>query len=144
MYVSVVQVSLLRSMNTGDHLKIAEVLSPLRHSNILIIGSGFATHSFGQRDEPEKWAKDFKIWLNDVLTNKSYSPEDRKARLLDYQSAPGFTKAHPSLDHFLPLVMTCAAAQYNPGTILHSEFVRSLLNEHYKFWNTFVISVGRY
>jgi aromatic ring-opening dioxygenase catalytic subunit (LigB family) len=120
-------------MNMGDHLKIAEALSPLRHSNILIIGSGFATHSIGQRSEPEKWATDFKIWLNDVLTNKNYSPEERKARLLDYQSAPGITKAHRTLDHFLPVVMACAAAQYSPGTVLYSEFVRSLLNEHYRF-----------
>lgn len=82
------------------------------------------------------WAKDFKVWLNDVLTNKSYSPAERKARLLDFKSLPDFTKAHPTMDHFLPLAMTCAAAEYGPGKLIYSEFVRSLLNEHYMFWES--------
>lgn len=131
--IPVVQVSLLKSMRMEDHLKIAEVLSPLRQNNVLIIGSGFATHSIGQSNEPAQWAKDFKVWLNDVLTNKSYSPTERKAMLLDYKSLPDFTKAHPTMDHFLPLAMTCAAAEYGPGKLIYSEFVRSLLNEHYIF-----------
>ncbi|XP_061182665.1 uncharacterized protein LOC133191023 isoform X2 [Saccostrea echinata] len=131
--IPVVQVSLLKNERMSDHLKIAEALSPLRHDNILIIGSGFATHSLGQSLEPEKWAKDVKLWLNDVLTNKNYSPSERKERLLGYKSAPGFSKAHSTLDHFLPLAMACAAAQYSPGKLLYSEFVKSLLNEHYLF-----------
>lgn len=88
------QVSLLKSMRMEDHLKIAEVLSPLRQNNVLIIGSGFATHSIGQSNEPAQWAKDFKVWLNDVLTNKSYSPTERKAMLLDYVS-PRLYKGTP-------------------------------------------------
>lgn len=127
------QVSLIKSMRMEDHLKIAEALSPLRQNNVLIIGSGFATHSIGQSSIPAQWAKDFKVWLNDVLTNKSYSPAERKARLLDFKSLPDFTKAHPTMDHFLPLAMTCAAAEYGPGKLIYSEFVRSLLNEHYMF-----------
>ncbi|XP_062605565.1 uncharacterized protein LOC134267365 [Saccostrea cucullata] len=55
--IPVVQVSLLKNERMSDHLRIAEALSPLRHNNILIIGSGFATHAIGHSIEPEKWAQ---------------------------------------------------------------------------------------
>lgn len=134
--VPVCQLSLLKNLSVKEHLEIAEALSDLSREGILIVGSGFATHNGGKNGaQPPAWATAFKTWLNDTLTNEKYTPEDRKMKLLSCEtSAPEIETAHPTIEHFLPLIMCSAVAKYRPGKLLHSEFIMgSLLNEHYLF-----------
>lgn len=123
-------------MDVSDHLKIAESLSDLCEQNVLIIGSGFATHKGGKPGAPPPtWATAFKQWLNDTLTSDRLSCEERKMKILSsVENAPNIEVAHPRLEHFLPMIMCSAAAKYKPGKLIHSEFLmESLLNEHYLF-----------
>ena len=129
----VFQVSLLSSMDIADSLKIGEALADLRNNGVLIIGSGSATHAGLMDSKTADWALQFQKWIHDVVTNSDYSSEKRKKMFLDCKSKPFIGKAHPRLEHFLPIVMSCAAAGYKSGKILHSEFIGSLLNEHYLF-----------
>lgn len=134
--IPVCQLSLLKSLSIKDHMNIAEALSDLSKQGVLIVGSGFATHKGGKPGAPPPaWVTAFKQWLNDILTNDEYSAEERKAKLLTcVEAAPHLDKAHPRIEHFLPLVMCCAAANYKAGKLLYTEFVmESLLNEHYLF-----------
>lgn len=133
--IPVCQISLLRNLNIKEHLQVAEILSEVRKDGVLIIGSGFATHKGGKQGAPPAWASEYKAWLNDVLTNDSYTAEKRKHKLLQcLDTAPHIDKCHPRIEHFLPLLMCCAAANYSAGRLLYSEFVmESLLNEHYMF-----------
>ncbi|WAR26523.1 DIOXL-like protein [Mya arenaria] len=134
--VQVIQISLLRSMNIADHLAIGEALGRLRSQGVLIVGSGFATHKGGTNGTPPpKWAVEFRDWLHDVISGENYSPEERKVKLLACEKeAPNIARAHPSIEHFIPLLMCSAAAGYKPGKLMLSEFhMGSLLNEHYLF-----------
>lgn len=134
--IPVCQLSLFNSPNIEQHLKIAEALADLRHEGILIIGSGFATHSVGKPgSQPLPWAMSYRKWLNDVMTNDRYTPQERKALLADcLEKVPEIRNAHPTLDHFIPLIMCSAVAGYTSGRLLYSEFITgSLLNEHYLF-----------
>lgn len=135
---AVVQLSLLENLNVKTHLEIGEALGELSRQNILIIGSGFATHNLGNINQgyaTPDWAKEFQAWLHDVLLSENYSKTERKEKLLTcLKTAPHLHKAHPRIEHFLPLIMCSAASEYRPGKLLHSEFVmESMLNEHYLF-----------
>ncbi|XP_069124916.1 uncharacterized protein [Argopecten irradians] len=131
--IPVVEVSLLKSYDMGDHLKIGEALMDLSKENILVIGSGFATHS-GMCEAGLPWAEPFRDWLHDLVSNPSYSPNERKNRFLAYTEEETFTSAHKTPEHFLPIALCCAAGGYQAGSILHSEFtIGSLLYDHYKF-----------
>ncbi|OWF45659.1 4,5-DOPA dioxygenase extradiol-like protein [Mizuhopecten yessoensis] len=131
--VPVIEVSLLKSLDMAEHLKIGEALSDLSKENILVIGSGFASHAgMCQTDLP--WAEPYRKWLHDLVSNPKYSAKERKDRFLAYSEEKSFSSAHKTIEHFLPIAMSCAASGYQPGTILHSEFVMgSLLYDHYKF-----------
>ncbi|XP_021363373.1 4,5-DOPA dioxygenase extradiol-like [Mizuhopecten yessoensis] len=131
--IPVIEVSLLKSLDMAEHLKIGEALSDLSKENILVIGSGFASHAgMCQTDLP--WAEPYRKWLHDLVSNPKYSAKERKDRFLAYSEEKSFSSAHKTIEHFLPIAMSCAASGYQPGTILHSEFVMgSLLYDHYKF-----------
>ncbi|KAH3880596.1 uncharacterized protein LOC127878567 [Dreissena polymorpha] len=134
--IPVTQLSLLSNMSVADHLAIGEALGELASKGVLIVGSGFATHKGGNLDAPTpQWVLNFRKWLHDALFSERYSGVERKAKFLACEmEETEVNKAHPSLEHFLPILMCSAAAGYRPGRLLYSEFVMSsLLNEHYIF-----------
>ncbi|KAK3089079.1 hypothetical protein FSP39_000599 [Pinctada imbricata] len=134
--IPVLQVSLLQNLDMKDHLAIAEALSPLSAENILLVGSGFTTHGgmWKWETKPQPWLLHYQTWLHDVLFNPSYSAKERKDKILKYSSVPNFQKAHKRIEHFLPMMMASAAANYRPGKVIFSEFLGdTMLNEHYLF-----------
>ena len=120
-----------------DHLKLGEALAPLAKENILIIGSGFTTHSGDMLDKPgppAAWVLEFQSWLHDIITTPQYTAEERKQKLLECKTKEFFNKAHPRIEHFLPLVVTLAAGGYKSGRVLFSEFFSNVgILEHYLF-----------
>jgi len=114
----VLQVSLKSSLNASDHLRLGEALQPLRGDDVLIVGSGSSTHG---RSISKGDCHQFMTWFHDVLTNKKYSPEKRKQLLLDSHRQPTFSSAHPRTEHFLPSLVACASAGYQPGTVLYED-----------------------
>ena len=76
-------------------------------------------------------------WLHDLIQNPDLTPEQRRERLASCHRDQRVKDAHPRIEHFLPILVTMAAAGYSPGKVLFSELVmgnESLL-EHYKFEN---------
>ncbi|XP_033745035.1 4,5-DOPA dioxygenase extradiol-like [Pecten maximus] len=131
--IPVIQVSLLNSLDMSEHLKIGEALSDLCKENVLVIGSGFATHG-GLSPEGLMWAEPFKEWIHNVLSNSKYSASERKTKFLEYKKVKTFSKAHPTSEHFIPIAICCAASGYQAAEILFSEFsVGCLLNDQYRF-----------
>lgn len=109
--IPVVQLS-MPSLNPRALLELGTRLRPLRAEGILVLGSGFMTHSFAVFRRPElaadtaafdEWAVDALTWGDvDVLT--------------DYRAkAPGAAIAHPTAEHFVPLLLTVGAAD-DPGS----------------------------
>ena len=110
--IPVVQLSMDQRMPLADHLEIGRKLAPLREEGVLIIGSGNITHNLrhamesyrrGESSTPE-WAIRFDA---DVAR----SAENHETGLLI--RAPGNDDgrmAHPTLDHYLPLLYVAGAS----------------------------------
>ncbi|MFI9587005.1 DODA-type extradiol aromatic ring-opening family dioxygenase [Streptomyces sp. NPDC052236] len=109
--VPVVQLS-MPSLDPSALLELGARLRPLREEGILVLGSGFMTHSFAVFRRPELAADTtaFDEWAVDALARG-----DADA-LTDYRNkAPGAAVAHPTADHFVPLLLTVGAAD-DPGS----------------------------
>jgi len=104
--VPVVQVS-MPSLDPGALLELGARLRPLRDEGVLVLGSGFMTHSFAVFRRPELAAATtaFDEWAVDALARGDVDA------LADYRDkAPGAAVAHPTADHFVPLLLTVGAA----------------------------------
>ncbi|MEU8698803.1 class III extradiol ring-cleavage dioxygenase [Streptomyces sp. NPDC048680] len=109
--VPVVQLS-MPSLDPGALLELGARLRPLREEGILVLGSGFMTHSFAVFRRPELAADTaaFDEWAVDALARGDVDA------LTDYRDkAPGAAVAHPTADHFVPLLLTVGAAD-DPGS----------------------------
>ncbi len=103
--IPVVQISLLRSLDPATHLKIGEAISELRKENILIIGSGYATHAFGGLSSSQ--AKSFVGALDVALTQSNGN--DRISSLINWTKFPHARAAHPREEHLVPLFVAVGA-----------------------------------
>lgn len=107
-HIPCVQISLAKSLDPTQHIKIGLALNALRQDNILIIGSGFSFHNLkafmskhtGQVDEQNEA---FEQWLIDTCTSDKISAEDRKKKLIEWDKAPFARYCHPREEHLLPL-----------------------------------------
>jgi 4,5-DOPA dioxygenase extradiol len=109
--IPVVQMAVQPARGTAHHLALGRAVAPLRRENVLIIGSGHATHNLRDwmshrgQSEPVQYAVDFSRWLQATL-----SAHDERA-LVDYRDlAPAAARAHPTDEHFLPLFIAYGAA----------------------------------
>jgi 4,5-DOPA dioxygenase extradiol len=116
--IPVVPISLVRQGDGILHHRLGVALEPLRHDGVLVIGSGSAVHNLQELAPgraPAPWAVAFDDWLVaqceagdvDVLTHWQ-------------QRAPDAHRAHPTAEHFTPLLVAFGAAgQGARGRILH-------------------------
>ena len=114
--VPVVQLSIDAGKGAAYHLRLGEVLRPLRNEGVLIIGSGGATHNLSHairapQDGPlADWAISFREWLADTIEN------DRRDELANYRDvAPDAAQNHPTDEHFFPRL--CAIGATTPGEL---------------------------
>lgn len=104
--VPVVQLS-MPSLDPNALLELGGRLRSLRDEGILVLGSGFMTHSFAVFGRPSLAAhtEAFDDWAVDALARADVDA------LTDYrQKAPGVAVAHPTAEHFVPLLLTVGAA----------------------------------
>jgi 4,5-DOPA dioxygenase extradiol len=104
--VPVVQLS-MPSLEPQVLLRLGQRLRALRDEGILVIGSGFMTHSFAVMRQPAlaAYTTAFDQWAADALTRGDVDT------LADYRAkAPGADVAHPTAEHYVPLLLTLGAA----------------------------------
>jgi len=111
--VPVVQLSLERSFSPRAHLELARALAPLRDEGVLVLGSGNATHNLrdyfarsqaGDNEVPE-WARAFDA---DVAAAAAQQDVEYLARALETRAG---RNAHPTPEHYLPLLAPLALAR---------------------------------
>jgi 4,5-DOPA dioxygenase extradiol len=130
--IPVVQLSLQTIAGTGYHLRIGEALRPLRDHGVLVIGSGGATHNLREFFRPTagvdfSYATQFTDWLAKTLQDRDLDS------LVHYRNlAPSAARAHPSEEHFLPL-LTAVGAGGPAATRLHQSMIGSLAMDAYRF-----------
>ena len=109
--VPVIEVSLQPDFGAGRHIELGSALSPLADDGVLIVGSGHATHNLSdwmanpRRQEPLRYAQAFADWLDERLT-----AGDTSALIAYRDTAPDAARAHPSEEHYLPLLVAWGAA----------------------------------
>lgn len=114
--IPVTQIAVQPRRGAAHHLRLGEMLRPLRDQGVLIMGSGSATHNLGEfgrhryESSPPDWVSTFNDWLADAMA------AGRTADLLDYRRlAPHAARNHPSEEHLLPLFAAYAAG--TPGVL---------------------------
>ncbi|AEK39975.1 dioxygenase [Amycolatopsis mediterranei] len=104
--VPVVQLS-MPSLDPQALLRLGQRLRRLREEGILVIGSGFMTHNFAVMRKPAlvDYTIAFDTWAADAISRGDVDT------LTDYRAkAPGADIAHPTADHYVPLLLTLGAA----------------------------------
>lgn len=108
----VFQVSLPLDLDTAGALRLGRALAPLRAQGVLIVGSGSLTHNldeFRRQVRDADYARAFADWVADAAARG-----DTEA-LVHYRSrAPFAGRAHPTEEHYLPLLVAAGAAEGDP------------------------------
>jgi 4,5-DOPA dioxygenase extradiol len=113
--IPVVQLSLIDGGDAEAHLKLGQALAPLRKEGVLIFGSGGAVHNLRWIDRDGRggtidWAEAFDRWVAEKI-----EAGDAAAVTQYRDQAPNATLAHPSEEHFLPLLVAMGAASNGSG-----------------------------
>lgn len=104
----VFQVSLPRQLTAAGCVVLGRALAPLREEGVLILASGSLTHNlyeFRRHDDgKEAYVLEFSRWVQQAVETGDV------ASLVAYRKlAPHAARAHPSEDHFLPLLVALGA-----------------------------------
>jgi 4,5-DOPA dioxygenase extradiol len=121
--VPTAQISIQPSLNAEHHLRVGAALAPLTREGVLIVGSGHLTHNLHEWiadarrrgsmsiDEraPEQYVSEFCEWIDNALRS------DNRVALANWlEQAPHARRAHPTPEHFLPLLVAVGAAGPSP------------------------------
>jgi 4,5-DOPA dioxygenase extradiol len=113
-HVPVFQVSLPHPLDPAGALALGRALAALRDEGVLIVGSGSMTHNLnefrghGGGDAPP-YVAEFTRWVRGAV--QAATQHGNVQPLIDYRSlAPHALRAHPSDEHFLPLLVAVGAA----------------------------------
>lgn len=109
--IAVIQLSIDYHASMSTHFDMGVQLRQLRSLGVLIIGSGNTVHNLGAMDrfadesQAYDWNKAFDDWVAACIDSKDLR------RLETFQNLGALAKlAHPSYEHFLPILYTAGAA----------------------------------
>ena len=106
--IPVFQVSMPQDLDTAGALRLGQALAPLRAQGVLLLASGSMTHNLYEfrhaHTAAAEYAVAFTHWIRQAVTANAV------AKLVDYRRlAPHAERAHPSEEHFLPLLVAMGA-----------------------------------
>ena len=122
--IPVVPLSVMPHGDAAQHLAIGRALAPLRDEGVLVIGSGGFVHNLGELDwrhadaPMTPWADEFAHWMRGKLET-----HDLEALLDWHARAPHARRAHPTVEHLMPLFVALGAGGDAPS-------VRTLHRSH--------------
>jgi len=124
--VPVFQVSLPRRLDARAALALGEALAPLAAEEVLVVGTGSLTHNlyeFRMGGPDADYAREFAGWIRETVAS---GDRDRLARALTL--APHARRAHPTAEHFWPLLVAAgAAAAPLPATVIEGGITHGVL-----------------
>lgn len=107
--VPVFQVSLPATLDSAGAWAFGQALAPLADEGVLIVGSGSLTHNLHEfragHGHEEAYATEFVAWVREAVQQGDGA---RLQRTLEI--APHAQRAHPTTEHFLPLLVAAGAA----------------------------------
>lgn len=111
--VPVIQLSIDHRLEVQSHYELGRALAPLREEGVLILGSGNIVHNLrdafrqmqaGSHETPP-WAQRFDAKVAETLVQ-----HDTAALIVAWPDAENARLAHPTPDHWLPLIYAYAAS----------------------------------
>ncbi len=131
--IPVIQLSLDETKSPQFHFDTAKQLSALREKGVLIVGSGNLVHNLGRlrmNGQPFDWAIEFDEKMAEFLRDRN------DQAVIDFLKLGSLTNlAHPTHEHFLPLLYSLAQFEkdesvefFNEGIDLGSISMRSFLS----------------
>lgn len=125
--VPVFQVSLPLRLNATSAWALGRALAPLADEGVLIVGSGSLTHNLYElrvdHAHIEHYVAEFASWIRDAVERGE--PERLKQAL---ERAPHARRAHPTSEHFLPMLVAAgAAAAPLPATVIEGGIKHGVL-----------------
>ena len=120
------QVSLPARLDSDSAWAFGAALAPLADEGVLIMGSGSLTHNLAEfRSGPgsnESYAAEFAAWVRDAVL-RGNSVRLRMTLAL----APHARRAHPTTEHFWPLLVAAGAASAMPATVIEGGIAHGVL-----------------
>lgn len=115
--IPVLQVSLPRRASAQEVFRLGYALASLREEGVLLLGSGVITHNLARLDFSDPpvtpvWAQDFDAWCAERL-----QAWDIDALVNFRQQTPNAQVAHPTDEHFAPLLFALGAASVAPSSV---------------------------
>jgi 4,5-DOPA dioxygenase extradiol len=114
--VPVFQVSMPSGLDARRAWAFGQALAPLAAEGVLIIGSGSLTHNLSEfragHGDGEAYVAAFAAWVREAVEHGD------QARLLrTLEDAPAARRAHPTSEHFWPLLVAAGAADGGHGML---------------------------
>lgn len=127
--IPVYQISLDYGQSMEYHYQIGKEISKLREKGVLIVGSGNIVHNLRELGRSYDWATEFDAKITEFINQRDFES------VVNFQNLGTIAKqAHPTYDHFLPLIYTLGSADkkeeityFNHQFDLGSISMRSLL-----------------
>jgi 4,5-DOPA dioxygenase extradiol len=110
--VPVFQVSLPVDTDSASAVRLGRALAPLALEGVLIIGSGSLTHNLYEMaiNQPTyEYVIEFTEWVRNALLAGDWAAVEKTL-----ERAPHAQRAHPTTEHFLPLLVALGAADLPP------------------------------
>jgi len=129
----VFQVSMPHTLTTAQAWQLGQALSPLRAQGVVVVASGSMTHNLYEfrpgatRTEP--YVQAFAAWVRAaVLANATES-------LIHYRElAPHAQRAHPTEEHFLPLLVALGAKRDDAAQVIDEAVTHAVLSMESYVW----------
>lgn len=108
--VPVLQLSMPFRWTPQQMFALGRQLAPLRQEGVLVLASGGAVHNLGRLDwrsasAAPAWATTFEGWLQERLAARAFDD------VVGFrEKAPDLALAHPTDDHFVPMLVAVGAA----------------------------------
>jgi 4,5-DOPA dioxygenase extradiol len=104
----VFQVSMPHDLDAAGAVRLGHALAALREKGVMIVGSGSLTHNLSEffgAGSDSHYAQEFVDWIRSAVESRDMSS------LTAYRKqAPAASRAHPTEEHFLPLLVAAGAS----------------------------------
>ncbi len=108
--IPVMQLAINNNLSLKEHFEVGKKLSILRKMGVMVIGSGNVTHNLSQARGPVDapvmpWAKEFDLFIKEAIENRDFEA------LIDFEKSNQYARlAHPTLEHYIPLLYVAGAS----------------------------------